>query len=318
MRRRRVGVLAIDRAPVRISQRLAETTMSNPHLPTEILDHVVAHLYDMRDALKSCCLVSKSWIPRVQKHLFTDVMFYTIKSLQTWKEMFPDPSISPGCYVKLLFVGNSEVVTVADAEAGGWITGPSRVVRLVVSSVHDESKTPFIPFHGFSPVIKSLSVFTPTLLPSPILSFILSFPLLEDLSVIRSGDAPIDDGDDSDRLLTTARPLNPPTFTVTLELRLGRGMQHFIHRLLFLPGGIHFRELTLTWIHERDHLLTMVLVEGCSHTLRSLEISYKLHGTSIRHLHPHRYLIFVSRRNGRDRFDRPLKSNEAQRCGLST
>jgi hypothetical protein len=101
MRRRRVGVLAIDRAPVRISQRLAETTMSNPHLPAEILDHVVAHLYDMRDALKSCCLVSKSWIPRVQKHLFTDVMFYTIKSLQTWKEMFPDPSISPGCYVKL-------------------------------------------------------------------------------------------------------------------------------------------------------------------------------------------------------------------------
>jgi hypothetical protein len=317
MRRRRVGVHAIDRAPVRIRQRLAETTMSNPHLPAEILDHVVDHLYDMRDALNSCCLVSKSWIPRTRKHLFTDVMFYTIKLLQTWKEMFPDPSTSPGCYAKLLFVGNSEVVTVADAEAGGWITGFSRVVRLVVSSVHDESKTPFVPFHGFSPVIKSLSVFTPTLLPPPILSFILSFPLLEDLSVIRSRDAPIYD-DDSDRLLTTTQPSNPPTFTGTLELRLGRGMRHFIHRLLFLPGGIHFRGLTLTWIHERDHLLTMALVEGCSHTLRSLEISYKLHGTSVRHLRPCRYLIFVSRRNGRDRFDRPLESDEAQRCGFST
>jgi hypothetical protein len=244
--------------------------------------------------------------------------FIPSRACKRGRRCFQIPQSLLGVTSNFRFVGNSEVVTVADAEAGGWITGPSRVVRLVVSSVHDESKTPFIPFHGFSPVIKSLSVFTPTLLPSPILSFILSFPLLEDLSVIRSGDAPIDDGDDSDRLLTTARPLNPPTFTVTLELRLGRGMQHFIHRLLFLPGGIHFWELTLTWIHERDHLLTMVLVEGCSHTLRSLKISYKLHGTSIRHLHPHRYLIFVSRRNGRDRFDRPLKSNEAQRCGLST
>ena len=269
--------------------------MSNPPLPAEILDHVVDHLHDMRDALKNCCLVSKSWIPRARMHLFTDVMFYTIKLLQTWKEMFPDPSTSPACYAKLLFVGNSEAVTVADAEAGGWITGFSRVVRLVVGSAHDESKSPFVPFHGLSPVLKSLSVFTPTLPPSPTLSLILSFPLLEDLSVIRSRDAPIDDGDGSDGLLATAQPLNSPTFTGTLGLRLGRGIEHFVHRLLFLPGGIHFRELTLTWIHEGDHLLTMALVEGCSHTLRSLEISYQLRGTSVRHLRLHQHLIFASR-----------------------
>jgi hypothetical protein len=262
--------------------------MSDPPLPTELLDHVVDHLYDMRAALRNCCLVSKSWIPRTRKHRFTDVMFYTIKSLQTWKEMFPDPLTSPVCYAKLLFVGNSEAVTVADAEAGGWITGFSRVVRLVVSSLHDESETSFVPFHGFSPVIKSLRVFTPTILPSPVLSLILSFPLLEDLSVIRSRDAPNVDVDGSDRLLTTAQPSNPPAFTGTLELRLGRGAEHFIHRLLFLPGGIHFRELTLTWTHEGDHLLTTVLVEGCSHTLESLDINYKLCGTSTRHLRPHR------------------------------
>ena len=39
---------------------VTETAMSNLHLPAEILDHIVHHLRDAEDALRSCCLASKS------------------------------------------------------------------------------------------------------------------------------------------------------------------------------------------------------------------------------------------------------------------
>jgi hypothetical protein len=270
--------------------------MSDPHLPAEMLDHVVDHLHDTQDALRNCCLVSKSWVPRTRRHLFADVRFYTIKSMQSWKEAFTDPSTSPACYAKILFVGHPEVVTVADGEIGGWITCFSRVVRLeVVSSTYDASATPLAPFRGLSPVIKSLLVNIPVLPTSQVSNFILSFPLLEDLAVITSWDAPIDDGDGSDRLLSAAQPPNSPTLSGSLELYLGNEVMHFIRRLLSLPDGIHFRKLTLTWLHEGDHLLTMALIEGCSRTLESLDINYKLRGTSVQYLRPHRQLTFVSR-----------------------
>ncbi|KAF9789308.1 hypothetical protein BJ322DRAFT_992451, partial [Thelephora terrestris] len=44
-------------------------------LPPEISDHVVDLLHDEPDALRMCCLVSKSWVPCAQKHLFHEVVF---------------------------------------------------------------------------------------------------------------------------------------------------------------------------------------------------------------------------------------------------
>ena len=105
--------------------------MSNLHLPTETLDHVVDLLHDTKYALRNCCLVSKSWIPRTRKHLFANVSFSTEKELESWKVAFPDPSTSPTHYTKTLFIDCVRVrVAVADAEAGGWIRGFSRVVHL--------------------------------------------------------------------------------------------------------------------------------------------------------------------------------------------
>jgi hypothetical protein len=65
--------VAIGQAPERTPQRhgSAETAISVSRLPAEMLDHVVDHLYDTEDALRNCCLVSKSWIPRTRKHLST-------------------------------------------------------------------------------------------------------------------------------------------------------------------------------------------------------------------------------------------------------
>ena len=76
--------------------------MSDPPLPEELLDSVVDFLYDERDALKSCCLVSKSWIPRTLEHIFAQVEFFGTENLESWKTTFPDPSTSPACYAKSL------------------------------------------------------------------------------------------------------------------------------------------------------------------------------------------------------------------------
>lgn len=45
--------------------------------------------------------------------------------------MFPDPSTSPAHYTRAIFICSSTVVMAVDVEAGGWIRGFSRVVRLL-------------------------------------------------------------------------------------------------------------------------------------------------------------------------------------------
>ena len=44
---------------------------------------------------------------------------------------FPEPSTSPACYARSLFINfRAQVITAVDVEEGGWITTFSRVVRL--------------------------------------------------------------------------------------------------------------------------------------------------------------------------------------------
>jgi hypothetical protein len=270
---------------------VAETAMSNLHLPVEILDHIIDYLHGTEDALRSCCLVSKSWIPRTRKHLFAHIWFHTVRDVHAWKRTFPDPSTSPAHYAKTLSIDSPAVVTAADAEVGGYIGSFFSVTGLETGADRTEpdfnqSAIPLAPFHGFFPAIKSLCLVIPALPLSQVFNLILSFPLLEDLDVILVGESS-DNGDDSeeDEMPTATQPPSPPMFTGSLDLCLSEGMEPFFaRRLLSLPGGIHFRKLTLTWLHEEDYLLTTALVEGCSHTLEFLEIDWNLVGTFTRHL----------------------------------
>jgi hypothetical protein len=261
--------------------------MSDPPLPADVLDHVTDHLHDKPKTLKQCCLVSKSWIPRTRKHLFADIGFCTAENLQSWKETFPDPSTSPARYAKNLFVGCPEVVTTADAEVGGWITGFSRVISLRVGAPRlDGLPSSLVPFYGFSPALKSLYVgFIIVPLPQ-IFDLILSSPLLEDLTVVTSHGTSMPDGSGSDWV----QPSTPPMLTGSLELYILGGIELAVRRLLSLPGGIHFRKLGLPSVYDEDPLAITGLVEGCAHTLESLQIS-EFTCTSIWHLFLHRCLL---------------------------
>lgn len=84
---------------------------------------VVDLLHDNPNALKECCLVSKSWIPRTRKHLLAEVNLHTEKHLESWKKALRDPSITPAYHTNTLSIGCAHVVTAVDVESGGWLDG---------------------------------------------------------------------------------------------------------------------------------------------------------------------------------------------------
>ena len=92
--------------------------MSNPHLLLEILDHIVDVIHNRPETLKKCCLVSKSWVPRTQKHLFCRIGTFSAEHLESWKKAFPGPSNSSAYHTHTPSVGCPRAFATTDAEGG--------------------------------------------------------------------------------------------------------------------------------------------------------------------------------------------------------
>ena len=107
--------------------------MSRPRLPLEISDYIVDLLHGQRQALKNCCLVSKSWVPRARNHLFGGVTFDSLIDLKAWKETFPDPLNSPAHCTHSLYIYSEEVLPAVVVREGDWIQAFSNVVCLDMS-----------------------------------------------------------------------------------------------------------------------------------------------------------------------------------------
>ena len=101
------------------------------------------------------------------------------------------------------------------------------------------------------------------------------------------------DGDGSDGLSTVIQPSNSPIFTGSLKLSQV-GVRRTARRLTSLPGGIHFRKLSLTHFHGGDLPLVTELVEGFSHTLESLDVAGSSGCTSAWYSRPYQLLTFIS------------------------
>ena len=154
--------------------------MTNPHLPPEILDYTTDLLRNEPNALRNCCLVSKSWVPRTRKHFFSHIRFRSPIDLMSWKKTFTDPANSPAHHTLTLFISCPRAVQEADAEAGGWIRTFSRLKRLTVSCTWaaslDTVEVSLAPFHNFSPSLISLRVDSPSLPLSQVLTSSIPFP----------------------------------------------------------------------------------------------------------------------------------------------
>ena len=125
--------------------------MSTPRLPGELLDHIADNHLQGLEVFRNCCLVSKSWVPRTRRKLFSKVTFTTVENLRSWEENFPDPSTSPAYYTTTLSFRCLRVAG-ANVETGDWIAGFSRVTHLGVMAL--EQCTTLSLFNCFSPTIE--------------------------------------------------------------------------------------------------------------------------------------------------------------------
>ena len=251
--------------------------MARPDLPPEILDSIVEFLYGETKALRQCCLVSRSWIPRTRKHLFAVIKFSSLDDIEAWKKAFPDPSKSPAHYTRALKVFCSRVIFISIPTFPCLVRLRVRDTTIPPSGL--SSKMNLAPFYEVSPTLKSLYLAAPFALPlSKVFNLIRSLPSLEDLSLIGSEDE-INYNDPDDPYTVVPSPPSPK-FTGTLNLCLFGGIAGTARRLLGLPSGLHFRVFQLQW-YEREDLRHIVdLVTACSHTLEFLELTYAQKGTS--------------------------------------
>jgi hypothetical protein len=249
--------------------------MSPPHLAPEIFDQILDNFCEEPEVLKNCCIVAKSWISRTRKHLFAETRFNDHRALQSWKKAFSNPLSSPGRFTKTLYIASLHNVTMADGDANGWIRAFSNVCVFDVDTTNEDFdfKVSLVPFHGFSPSLKSLTFKARSLHFEKMLNLAFSFPLLEDLTVEHAGEG--DEDDNLDEIMVRVPEVYPP-LSGKLDLSfLPWKLEFFADELSKIPNGIRFRKLSLlcySWKHSVEPL--KALVAGCSNTLESLNIRY--------------------------------------------
>ena len=242
-----------------------------PSLPPELLDLIVDHSCDEPTILKTCCLLSKAWVPRTRRHLFAHVAFDSEessgRSIESWMDVFPDPSNSPAHHTRSLAISDLPALTASTTEGIAWVRSFNSIVQLSIdTNLSGGGEVSLVQLHGLSPILKSLRVDRSSLPLSEIFSLTCSFPLLEDLSLhtIESSHR----GLFSD---PTDAPLTSPKLTGTLLL--GGYPPAVIGRLLNLSGGLRFTNIS-TGCLDGYFGLVVDLVSKCSDTLESLCINY--------------------------------------------
>jgi len=284
------------------------TTMSCSS-PPEIIDLIIDHLYNEPTTLETCCIVSKSWVPRARKHLFAHVEFHASKShMELWKETFPDPSNSPAHHTRSLSIYGIPVVAPTDAGVGGWIRAFHNVVHLRLERLGEEDpRASFVPFYGFSPTVRSLSLASTSL---EVFDLVCSFPLLEDLALHSLHPTTQGDG--------WVTPSTSPKLTGSLYLKTIWEVHSVTRRLCALPDGLRFTGITVAFTIGNTEPITD-LVSKCSGTLESLSINCFLGLGTFASVSVIGQYLTVARgyRNFYDTFPRSFQGSKTQRSELS-
>ena len=241
----------------------------SPPLPLEVLDHIFDDLFQEKETLKTCCVLSKSWVPYVRRHLFHTIKFNShIKPpIELWTNAFPDPSNSPAHHTRALTLEGLPTVAAAVTHSHAYIRTFRYILELKLASMTHEGPVQFslVPLHGFSPNLKSLSLNLPA--PSQeLLDLVCSFPSLENLDLdVRS----TNDGTIADEWKA---PSNSPTLAGSLELH-GK-ICSIARKLLDLPNGLHPVQIRMVCDAELASLMNDLLLK-CSDTLESLYIGFR-------------------------------------------
>jgi len=161
--------------------------MAVPYLPLEIVEEIIDMLVGDRTSLRSCSLVSASWVHRSRHHLFANIKLHSLSDLQTWSRIGLGPSSN---HVRVLDLAQNEELKwiIPDSLAGIFndFTSFNNVQSLTLTgldlTLFDEcSLTRF--FGHLSEHLTSLTVLSMTAHPDALLFFVCMFPKLDDLSL---------------------------------------------------------------------------------------------------------------------------------------
>ena len=245
--------------------------MSGSNLPSEITDHIIELLRSEHKTLRTCCLVSKSWVPRARRHLFSEIAFNSVEDLSAWEKTFPDPVDSPAHHIRSLSIGCPSSNLESMAKGSGWSQALSNAVQLEVQGGTKEWIFWFLPQQliCFFYLIVGMMFWSPT----DFINHVCSLPLLEDVGIF--GYALVNDEDES----ISFQPSTSPPLSGTLALNSIHGVAPAIHQLLQIPNGVYFRKLTCSCnFQEVDLRCIMAVVEACSDTLECIDLYISKYG----------------------------------------
>ena len=253
--------------------------MSFPYLPQEIKDHVIDLLHEDDETLRSCALVSRSWLRQSRKHLFAEVRIgYHL--LVKWCRNIAPGEDGLSSFARTLEVSHRSPreFDVVMPHLGSF----KRVESLMISDYDcmDLDNEPYLPiapdkYYGhFGESLRSLNMLYPSESLGALLPLIYLFPHLESLTIeglMAAGDehpAP-----------PSPKSLTPNTFKGELHLRLLAGNDmHILSKLAKYP--LKYDHISIGGSSRELGVHFNNLISACSRTLKTLDISQKYTGRS--------------------------------------
>lgn len=257
-----------------------ETDTTHPRIPQDIVDEILNHLATDSDfdTLRSCALVSKSWVQSCRRYLFHTAVF-TPRDMYKWLKRFPVPEESPARLVRDLsfqvgVLSSRRSTRARDAvprrffEYTPSFTNVKRVALLgpggfQLSRMPSSWRLP--------QSATSLIVGTKTFTLAEIWDVLSQLPNLDDLSLSGYLEA----GSVRRGVGSALRG----RFGGRLRLLDGSANVDVMEMLLEIPSGLHFTHVEIRC--RRTRLLSTVrLVEACSETLVRFSYTVNFHGQS--------------------------------------
>ena len=245
----------------------------DPRIPSEILDEILNHLIadssSRDDSLRSCSLVSKSWVPSCRRHLFHTIIFSS-GNIAKWLKTFPVPQESPAHYVKNLRfpLGGHYGAPEKFSKHTPWFTNVERMT-LTMNTTSSSSRTSFpgrLPQSVMSLTIKAGGSGVDL---TQMRDIMVHLPNLNDLML--SG--PFVARSKSNKRLPGSGTILRGRFGGELQIRNGCDTNEYIvNMLLEVPTGLHFTKIYI--YADCPCLLPAVrLAEACCKTLVNLLFS---------------------------------------------
>jgi len=254
-------------------------------LPAELISSIVDYLYDDRDALGACALVSRGFVARSQAHLFEHLGLRKgrcafdyernsqgdIDAMRRYISSDPDGPLS---YTRNLSIFPGSLTQPQDLEEiyDHWTTFKNvRELQVHLFAAHFVQGPLFLSRYlsHFQPTLRRLHLQTSLENPKDLITFITFFPLLEDVSIeTLSLDLPSFPDNRSEGF----RPELFPPLGGSLLLRGSRDENNFLMEL----AKVRIRYHTLSICEPMVWMGLQELVIACAPTLRVLKITREI------------------------------------------